>query len=41
MKDSETKENVKLAQYDLDEYHLTLEAEVKNAIFHTFGRLLI
>ncbi len=42
IKDSGTKEKVKLAKYDLDEYHLALETEVKkNTIFHTFGRLLI
>ena len=29
----QAKENVKLAQYDLDEYHLTLETEVKRRYF--------
>jgi outer membrane protein TolC len=33
IKDSETKEKVKLAQYELDEYQLTLETEVKKRYF--------
>ena len=33
LKDAKTKEKVKLAQYDLDEYHLTLETEVKRRYF--------
>lgn len=33
IKDAKTKEKVKLAQYDLDEYQLTLETEVKKRYF--------
>lgn len=33
IKDAKTKEKVKQAQYDLDEYHLSLETEVKRRYF--------
>lgn len=40
IKDAKTKEKVKQAQYDLDEYHLSLETEVKRRYFTYLQTLL-